>query len=644
MALGGGNSGGSASGIKAGSAYVTLGLKNFLPQDLLKAQQSFGKFGDAIGKMGRAMALGGAAALTPLVGAMSTLNDVAKQGSIANALGLTSEQFTGMAGAAKAVGNNTREFIESLVTLGKLGTDAVGNIGTVAAPAFKTLGLNAEEFIKLRTDEQFFQMFAAIKKVEDPLARVRMLMLAFGEDGGKLLLPLLDKSNEELRKFAAGFAVSSDDMVKAQQAALSYTAATSALGKAWRSVSIAAAPIVKAIADGFAQAAGPLSGFINANREIVVGLGLAAGGITAVGVGLMVLGPAIKALTASWGLFTGAVVAGKAVIAGTFAVLASPILVLPAALAGAGAAWLAFTTQGNATVKRFADGVKEAFGPTFENLTRGWKMVVGAVQAGDFEKAFRVAGLTLNAEWVRITNGLGNQWAKMVDGMVLKFDIIQKGIGKQFGAVGGAVGEGAGIVQPGGAGAQPEGLNKRGQFAAGMMGMHIWNVEQVLGAFWDRRGKDIKAKAEEVAKDMIAVAEPGAQLNMMRDAWRQIHAGRRQREADQPLKDLIQAGILGDFIKGQWAGVMGGANWLQGGWNDAKKLLGGDVGRQIADISTRTMGTFGGSANAGMFGQGGGALDELKKGNKLAEKNNEKLDIIAGKMGMGGGLLVQAGG
>lgn len=304
---------------------------------------------------------------------------------------------------------------------------------------------------------------------------------------------------------------------------------------------------------------------------------------------------------------------------------------------------MAFTSQGNATVKQLGDGIASVFGPTFENVTRGWKMMVASISAGDLEKGFRVAGLTLNAEWVRITNSLGNQWAKMVDGMVLKFDIIKKGIGKQFGAVGGAVGEGAGIIQP--AGAPPEGLNKRGQFAAGMMGMHIWNVEQVLGAFWDRRGKDIKDKANEVAKDMMAVAEPGAQLNMMRDAWRQIHAGRRQREADQPLKDLQQAGILGDFIKGQWAGVMGGANWLQGGWNDTKKLLGGNIGAQIADISTRTLGTFGGSANAGMFGQGsGGALDELKKGNKLADKNNELLAVIAGKVGMGGAMMVAAGG
>lgn len=598
MALGGGNSGGSASGIKAGSAYVTLGLKNFLPQDLLKAQQSFGKFGDAIGKMGRAMALGGAAALTPLVGAMSTLNDVAKQGSIANALGLTSEQFTGMAGAAKAVGNNTREFIESLVTLGKLGTDAVGNIGTVAAPAFKTLGLNAEEFIKLRTDEQFFQMFAAIKKVEDPLARVRMLMLAFGEDGGKLLLPLLDKSNEELRKFAAGFAVSSDDMVKAQQAALSYTAATSALGKAWRSVSIAAAPIVKAIADGFAQAAGPLSGFINSNREIVVGLGLAAGGITAVGVGLMVLGPAIKALTASWGLFTGAVVAGKAVIAGTFAVLASPILVLPAALAGAGAAWLAFTTDGNSAVGKFVSSITSAFG----DITKAWKITVAAVNSGDLSGAFNVATSSLRVEGLKIANFFEELWAR------------EKMRANRARAV-------------------LDAINASVDYDAADRAAAAAAKAESAANYIPIQGPPTLLAMGAMGVDTSRVAMAGGRASLLSEA---------SKKALEDAKNQATAAQLGVYLTAQWKSLTGG---IGGGLSEMGRLFGGGnpIAAQIKDIASRSLGGFGGSANVGQFGQGGDVGKQIAANTK-ATADGVKALLSVRRYNESTGIMVEGGG
>ncbi len=184
---------------------------------------------------------------------LDTVKDVAKQGDIAKALGLTSEQFTGIAGVAKSVGENTREFLESLVTLGKLGTEAAAGIGETAGPAFEKLGLDAKEFIKLRADEQFFKMFEALKKVEDPLARTRLLMNAFGEDGGKFLLPLLSKSDDQLRKMAAGFAVSSDAMKKSTAAAAEVAAKQVELNRLWLDFATSTGPDFAKFATGAAK-------------------------------------------------------------------------------------------------------------------------------------------------------------------------------------------------------------------------------------------------------------------------------------------------------------------------------------------------------------------------------------------------------
>ncbi len=134
-----------------------------------------GPVGAAIGgAIGSALSAAAGKAKELLGSIVDTLADTSKQGAMAKALGLTSEQFTGMAGVAKSVGEDTREFLESLVTMGKLGTDAARGTEQ-AALAFKGLGLNANEFIKLRADEQFFQIFDALGKVQDPLQRTRLI-------------------------------------------------------------------------------------------------------------------------------------------------------------------------------------------------------------------------------------------------------------------------------------------------------------------------------------------------------------------------------------------------------------------------------------------------------------------------------------
>lgn len=219
----------------------------------------FGGMSGAIGAMGKAGPYAAAAAVgvTGLVIGLKevgeTLIDIGKQGDIAEAMGLSAEQFTGMAGVAKSVGEDTREFIESLVTMGKLGTDAAK--GTeAAADAFKMMGLNADEFIKLRADEQFFKVFESISKMTDPLQKTRVLMAAFGEDGGKYLLPLLKKTPEELRKMAAGFAVTTEEMKKTQAATVAMKSVEMSLGKLWRTAAIGLAPVLEGIAKFAIQA------------------------------------------------------------------------------------------------------------------------------------------------------------------------------------------------------------------------------------------------------------------------------------------------------------------------------------------------------------------------------------------------------
>ncbi|AMV30053.1 hypothetical protein VT84_37010 [Gemmata sp. SH-PL17] len=208
-----------------------------------------GPVGAAIGgAIGSAVTSAVSKAKDLVSGMLSTLSDTSKQGDIAEALGLTAEQFTGMAGVAKSVGEDTREFLESLVTMGKLASDAARGT-TVASEAFKGLGLNANEFMKLRTDQQFMQIFDALSKLAPSVDKQRYLMNAFGDDGGKYLVPLLKKTPEQLQAMAASFAVSTEEMKKAQATTAAWGKLQTLGDKLWRSLSVAFAPGLEMLAD-----------------------------------------------------------------------------------------------------------------------------------------------------------------------------------------------------------------------------------------------------------------------------------------------------------------------------------------------------------------------------------------------------------
>ena len=584
MALNSGSGGGSSGAIRAGRAFVELFTKNNLAAGLNSAAADLKAFGRGISSIGLKFAGLGAAGAAALLPVSSTLNDIAKQGDIANALGLTAEQFTGIAGVAKSVGNDTKEFIESLVTMGKLGMDAAAGTEQ-ASQAFASMGLNANEFIKLKSDEQFYAIFDALNKMQDPLARTRALMLAFGEDGGKILLPLLGKSGDELRRMAAGFAISSDDMREATKASTAYATATQTLSKAWQAVSIAAAPIVKILADGLSAAVAPVTEFVRQNREMVVGLGLAVGGVAALGVGMMALGPVITGIGASWGIVTGAVVASKAAFAGIGAILAAPVLAIPAALTAAGAAWLAFTTDGRATAQGWASSVKEAFQPTIDNITSSFSQAVKLFTSGNLAGAFTVALDAVKVEWARFMLFLQESWTK---------------------------------------------FNVNWERAIDATGIALVRLGRRLGIYDAKEAADIEKtmldmgrEAEKQLANPMAVKEARVELANAQD-WQKWNAA-------ELAKAMQQADITAKFR--QAFAMMKGDG-----------MAGNPLAGQLGNIALASRGTFGGSA--GFFGGSGSVGEQIKKG---IDKTNDLLEKQLDKMGNGnlpmpgGGLLFVGG-
>lgn len=251
------NQQGLRSGLATSTGEVNKwadGVGRGLQSKLGNAGRSAGG-GVLAGLAGGAARLGGpvlaaAAGVMGLNQAVETLYETSRAGAAAGAFGLSVERFSGIAGVAKSVGEAQREFIESLVTLGKVSAEGAAGTGMVAPQWFADLNLNAKEFNALPIDEKFFGVWEALSKIEDPAKRVRALMVAFGEDGGKYLLPLLDKTPGEVRAMAGSFAISSAEVQKATVANAALTRAQTTLSAAWRTAVIALSPLFERVANG----------------------------------------------------------------------------------------------------------------------------------------------------------------------------------------------------------------------------------------------------------------------------------------------------------------------------------------------------------------------------------------------------------
>jgi hypothetical protein len=184
------------------------------------------------------------------------IGDLAKQGSIATSLGLTPEQFSGIAGAAKAAGSDTKDFLEGLITLSGRGREALSGTSEVATSLFNKLKISAADFVKLNPEEQFYELFRAIENIKNPAEQVDALLKSFGEDTGKNLVGLLGKSTQELRAMADQYKVSTEQVAKAQLATEAFQQAQAKISRVFDEVVISLAPFIEQLGNGISAALG----------------------------------------------------------------------------------------------------------------------------------------------------------------------------------------------------------------------------------------------------------------------------------------------------------------------------------------------------------------------------------------------------
>ncbi len=433
-------SGGGAANVRAGRAYVELFARDSgVLRALERVKSKFQSLGSVLIKSGAAIGGTGAAVVAGFKPALDALADTGKIGDLADLFSLPAEKASRLFGIMAAGGSDLRDAQEGLATFNQRVNDALTGKGEEAADLFKQLGVGAQEFAGLDTAERFYKLLDAIKASNAPIGKLGLLMKAVGEDTGKNLGGVLNMTADQVRNLGDAFETSSADVQEAREATRAQALATATLGKVWREIGVAIAPVVKEIAERVVEVARPIAQFIKGNRELVATIFKVATGAVALGTALVSIGTVMSGAGAGLGVLVsiigaiGPLIAGiKIVVAAISAIGAGPLLAVAAVAAAIGGLAYLFRDELAEYARAALDKVREILDDlsrVADQLKESWGGVVAAIGAGDMNLAMELALATLELLWAQATDAMTGKWNSFTNAVVDGWHEVTDGLG-----------------------------------------------------------------------------------------------------------------------------------------------------------------------------------------------------------------------
>lgn len=667
----GGSSGGGASAIRAGSAFVELFVKNNLfYRGLDAAKAKFRAFGSFMAKLGM-VSIGFKALIAPLQSAVGLLSDTSKLGDVAMAFGLTAEQASRLFGIMKASGSDIRDAVEGIATFGQRVQEALAGTGEESKKLFDGLGVGAEQFANLNPADQFYKVVDAIKRVQDPMTRVQLLMKAFGEDTGKNLVGVLGMTRSEMEQLGDVFQMSAAEIEEARQANKQYIVATAQLQRVWQSLASNLAPIIKEFAGQIADVAKVAIDFIKEYRPIIGlvfkgAVAFAAGSaalygliavatpvITAIGgiasvfggiasvvgtvAGLLVtgLGGAFALLTSVAGIAVGALAAIPEILAivgiasGVLVALGAAVVVVGGFIAAILTLTELFPEFGN-FLSEVGDYIYSSFAPAFElawEAAKRFASVISTVMSPIIKAFGRLLDHvvpTLQAIGGYIMTAFGPAITAVIDTFAATF----RELGKVFGETWG------GLVE----------MLKRGEFQAAMQiawagAKAAWGIAVAgLQAAWQTFVISFKQGSKEAASKAghdfidfaVAVADEFIDIGT---SLKIFFAGVLKSIQETMLGGIKAAADMALAVAGLFPKLSPQRLLLEAGANKAKEIADRKIGDSQSDFNQRINDAYNSAAgkkdtNAIVGKELAGRLDQLL-GVNLEAKRAAEMDLKA---------------
>lgn len=403
----------NTKGIRAGRAFVELGVSDKLTAGLRRAQKRLSAFGSGLRSIGTRITGFGAALAAPLAGSLKVFAAAGDQlDKMSKRTGVSVEALSELGFAAEQSGTNLETFEKGVRTMQRTVGDAEQGLST-AVDAFDALGLSVDQLQGLSPEQQFTLIADRLSQITDPTLRASAAMDVFGRAGTQLI-PLLEngaKGMAELRDQAKSLGLTISTQSAADAAKL-----TDTLNILWRVVKNNAFAIGSALAPAIIEASNRItsivvrtSNWIKQNQDLIATAFKVAAGVVFAGVALAAFGAAVSAVASVvGGLAT--VVSG---IGAAFGIIGSAVLAI---LSPVGLAVSAIIALG-ATILTATDIGAEALqwlGDRFRSLKSTVFKVIGgitdALKAGDIELAAKILWLSLKLAWQKGVTALNTVW------------------------------------------------------------------------------------------------------------------------------------------------------------------------------------------------------------------------------------------
>ena len=407
--------------IKAGSAYVEVGIRSRVAAGAKQVEADLKQLGGKVAGVGRSLVTLATAAAAPLAGmTLSFASAGDNLDKMSKRTGVGVKALSELAFAAEQSGASLDSVEKGIRGMQRSLLNA--EMGSKAAnDALSALGLSVEDLAGMSPEDQFTMIADAIAGVEDPSKRAALSMQLFGRAGSELL-PMMNENADgiaNLRKEAneLGRTMTEEDAKSAAELTDAMNRVKSVLIGVKNQIGAALAPAMTYLADLMAKTSSTIVPLIRDNAHLVK---LFAAGAVAVGG----LGAAL--------ITVGGLIAGAGVAIGTlataFGVLFSPIGLAVGGITALGFALVKYTDMGSQAI----DALKARFGPLVTDVQNAVGAITEALRAGDMEKAWDLVSETLELIWLDMTQEIRGAWLNMLDFILNTGSSIAEAIGQIF--------------------------------------------------------------------------------------------------------------------------------------------------------------------------------------------------------------------
>ena len=426
--------------VRAGGAYIELGLRAKLDKGLQKAAKKLRSFGGTALRIGGGVAGGAAAAVTPLLIAAATAQEVGSKfetvfGDSTEQVRKWGDEFAGQVGRSRV---QVAQFLSSsqdlFVPLGFDAKSAEGMSKTVTGLAVDLASFNNKADADVMNDLQ-----AALTGSGEVMKKYGVILSEAAVKQELMNQGIDPKSATNAQKVQARLNIIMRGTTAAQGDALrtagSFTNQMKALTASGSNLAVTLGqhllPPATKLLQFFNRGIGFVMRFAEQNRELarklvllVAGGGLVGAVLATVGTVLMGIGFAIPAIITGLGLVTSA-----------FAALISPVAIAIAVMAGV--AYLAYSNR--EALMKFAmsiwdmvEPVRTAFGEIFQVVKDSLGGMFSALVSGNISLAGDILWATLKVAFLSGVGKVQTIWANFTLGMKEVWSTMTHGISSGF--------------------------------------------------------------------------------------------------------------------------------------------------------------------------------------------------------------------